>query len=88
MADVEPELADVREVLAAASVASLPDWARDLYGFGAGGPSPGDSVPPEREAVRQVLGVLDAVTLGEPGVLEARQRLTLRMRGAQQAQTR
>jgi hypothetical protein len=51
-------------------------------------------VPPEREAVRQVLGVLDAVYLGEPGVLEARQRLTLRMRAAereqrtQQAQTR
>ncbi|MGH3252259.1 MAG: oxygenase MpaB family protein [Trebonia sp.] len=88
MADVEPELADVREVLAAAAIAALPDWARDMYGFGAGGPSPGDSVPPEREAVRQVLGVLDAVTLGEPGVLEARQRLTLRMRGAQRAPTR
>ena len=27
------------------------------------------------------LGVLDAVFLGEPGVLEARQRLTARMRG-------
>jgi hypothetical protein len=51
-------------------------------------------VPPEREAVRQVLGVLDAVNIGEPGVLEARQRLTLRMRAAerdhpaQQAPTR
>ena len=41
-----------------------------------------DSAPPEREEVRQVLGVLDAVYLGEPGVLEARQRLTLRMRAA------
>ena len=76
MPDVEPELADVWEVLAAASAASLPGWARELHGFG-------DVVPPEREPVRQVLGVLDAVYLGEPGVLEARQRLTLRMRASE-----
>jgi uncharacterized protein (DUF2236 family) len=75
MPDVEPELADAWEVLAAAAVTSLPGWARAMYGFG-------DRVPPERETVRQVLGVLDAVYLGEPGVLEARQRLTLRMREA------
>ncbi len=81
MPDVEPELAEVWQVLAAASVATLPDWARALYGFGAGGPEPG-SVPPEREEVRAILGVLDAVYLGEPGVLEARQRLTLRLRAA------
>jgi hypothetical protein len=55
-----------------------------MYGFGAGGPQPG-SAPPGREEVRQVLGVLDALYLGEPGVLEARQRLTLRMRAAEQA---
>jgi uncharacterized protein (DUF2236 family) len=83
MPDVEPELADVWEVLASAAVASLPGWARDMYGFGDGGRDPG-SVPPDREQVRQVLGVLDAVYLGEPGVLEARQRLTLRMRAAGQ----
>ena len=81
MPDVEPELADVWEVLASAAVASLPRWARDMYGFGDGGRE-SDSVPPDREQVRQVLGVLDAVYLGEPGVLEARQRLTLRMRAA------
>jgi uncharacterized protein (DUF2236 family) len=81
MPDVEPELAEVWEVLAAAAAASLPGWARAMYGFGAGGPDP-DSVPPAREEVRQVLGVLDAVYLGEPGVLEARQLLTLRMRAA------
>ena len=80
MPDVEPELADVWQVLAAAAVTSLPGWARDMYGFG---PDP-NSVPPGREEVRQVLGVLDAVYLGEPGVLEARQRLTLRMRAAGQ----
>ncbi len=83
MPDVEPELAEVWEVLAAAAVASLPGWARAMYGFGAGGHGIRGSVPPEREAVRQVLGVLDAVYLGEPGVLEARQRLTLRMRAAE-----
>jgi uncharacterized protein (DUF2236 family) len=83
MPDVEPELADVWEVLARAAVASLPGWARAMYGFGDGGKDPG-SVPPDREEVRQVLGVLDAVYLGEPGVLEARQRITLRMRAAGQ----
>jgi len=83
MPDVEPELADVWDVLARAAVASLPGWARSMYGFGDGGPAPG-SVPPEREEVRQVLGVLDAVYLAEPGALEARQRLTLRMREAGQ----
>ncbi len=76
MPDVEPELAGAWEVLAAAAVTSLPGWARDLYGL-----DPGPE-PPGRETVRQVLGVLDAVYLGEPGVLEARQRLTLRMREA------
>jgi uncharacterized protein (DUF2236 family) len=83
MPDVEPELAEPWEVLAGAAVASLPGWARAMYEFGDGGPAAG-SVPPDREEVRQVLGVLDAVYLGEPGVLEARQRLTLRMREARQ----
>ena len=74
MPDVEPELADLWGDLAAAAVWSLPGWARQLYGLG-------DSEP-DRETVRQVLGVLDAIYLGEPGVLEARQRITLRMRAA------
>jgi uncharacterized protein (DUF2236 family) len=90
MPDVEPELAEAWQVLAAAAVASLPGWARAMYGFGdARAETAGkdrDSVPPEREEVRQVLGVLDAVYLGEPGVLEARQRLTLRMRAAEREQ--
>jgi uncharacterized protein (DUF2236 family) len=79
MPDIEPELSDVWQVLATASIAALPAWARELHGFG-------DVVAPERELVRQVLGVLDVVYLGEPGVLEARQRLTLRMRAAQDQQ--
>jgi len=35
-----------------------------------------------RTEIRQALGVLDAVFLGEPGVLEARQRIAVRMRTA------
>lgn len=82
MPDVEAELADAWQVLAAAAVSTLPDWARALYGFGDGGPAAG-SLPPDREEVRQVLGVLDVVYLAEPGVLDARQRITLRMRAAE-----
>lgn len=82
MPDVEPELAEAWEVLASAAVASLPGWARAMYGFGDGGPAGAE--PPGRTEVRQVLGVLDAVYLGEPGVLEARQRITVRMRQAGQ----
>ncbi len=41
--------------------------------------------PARQTEIRQALGVLDAVFLGEPGMLEARQRITLRMRAARQA---
>ena len=75
MPAIEPDLADIWQVVAAASVSSLPDWARDLYGRAG-------TAPPDRTEVRQVRGVLDALYLGEPGGLEARQRLTLRMRAA------
>jgi uncharacterized protein (DUF2236 family) len=62
---------DVRD----AAIAVLPEWARQLYGYSAPPLSPG-----RRTEVRQSLGVLDALFLGQPGVLEARQRITLRMR--------
>jgi uncharacterized protein (DUF2236 family) len=78
MPTIEPELTEVGQVIAAAAVASLPSWARDLYGWS-------DAAAPDRTEVRQVLGVLDAIYLGEPGVLEARQRLALRMRAAESA---
>jgi uncharacterized protein (DUF2236 family) len=68
--------ADVRDGV----LAALPDWAREMYGYDA------PPLTPERQTeIRQALGVLDAVYLGEPGVLEARQRITLRMRAAQHA---
>jgi len=40
---------------------------------------------PSRTEIRQALGVLDAVFLGEPGVLEARQAIILRMRAGRPA---
>jgi uncharacterized protein (DUF2236 family) len=59
----------------------LPDWAADRYGFAR--PAADPRARAERRAeIRQALGVLDAVTLGEPGVLEARQRIELRIRQA------
>ena len=68
---------DVRD----AAIAVLPRWARRMYGFGA----PPPMTPGRRTEIRQSLGVLDAMFLGQPDVLEARQRITLRMRAAQPA---
>jgi len=67
---------DVRD----AAIAVLPEWARQMYGYSAPPLSPG-----RRTEIRQSLGVLDAMFLGQPGVLEARQRITLRMRPARPA---
>jgi uncharacterized protein (DUF2236 family) len=73
----DEDTADIWRQLADAAIASLPGWALDLYGWTP--PSPSGQY---RGEVRQVLGVLDALYLGEPGVLEARQRIELRMRQA------
>jgi uncharacterized protein (DUF2236 family) len=67
---------DVRD----GAVASLPPWARQMYGYQA----PETLSESRRTEIQQALGVLDAVFLGEPGVLEARQRIALRMRAARQ----
>jgi uncharacterized protein (DUF2236 family) len=64
---------DIRE----GTLASLPDWALDMYGYHA---PPMDAA--RRTEITQALGLLDTVYLGEPGVLEARQRIELRMRAA------
>ena len=69
---------DVRELwrdLGQVAVGSLPGWARSMYGFA--------DPPPEmmeREPVRQLIGALDLAFESLPGVLEARQRIELRMR--------
>jgi uncharacterized protein (DUF2236 family) len=65
---------DVRD----AAIAALPRWARRMYGYGAAPPL----TPGRRTGIRQSPGVLDAMFPGQPGVLEARQRITLRMRAA------
>jgi uncharacterized protein (DUF2236 family) len=72
---LDEDIAEIWQDVRYAAVAALPDWAREMYGY--------DVLPPtptRREEVRQVLGILDAVYLGEPGVLEARQRIATRMR--------
>jgi uncharacterized protein (DUF2236 family) len=72
--DVAEFWQDVRD----AALAVLPEWAREMYGYGA----PPALTPGRRTEIRQSLGVLDAIFLGEPGVLEARRRITMRMRTA------
>jgi uncharacterized protein (DUF2236 family) len=75
------EIAELWQDLRDAALASLPGWARELYGY----PDPPPVTPARRTEIRQTLGVFDAVFMGEPGVLEARQQLALRMRGARAA---
>jgi len=74
---LDEDIAEIWYDIRCAAVAALPDWALQMYGFAA------QPLTPARQAeIRQALGVLDAMFLGEPGVLEARQRVTLRMRAA------
>jgi uncharacterized protein (DUF2236 family) len=77
---LDEEVGEIWQDIREAAVISLPQWARELYGY---------SAPPltamRRTEIRQALGVLDAVYLGEPGVLEARQRIMLRARAARPA---
>jgi len=74
---LDPEVAEIWQDIREATLISLPGWARGLYGYAVP-----ELTPARREEIRQALGVLDAVFIGEPGVLEARQRITLRMRAA------
>jgi uncharacterized protein (DUF2236 family) len=75
---LDEEIADIWQDVRYGAVASLPEWAREMYGYTAE-----PLTPARREEVRQVLGVLDAVFIGEPGVLEARQRITALMRATE-----
>jgi uncharacterized protein (DUF2236 family) len=80
-AGLDSDIAELWQDLREAAIATLPDWARQEYGY----PAPAPLTAGRRTEIRQALGVLDAVFMGEPGVLEARQRLTLRMRSAGKA---
>jgi uncharacterized protein (DUF2236 family) len=77
---LDEDIAELWQDVRRGAITALPEWAREMYGYRAAPLTPG-----RREEIRQVLGVLDAVFLGEPGVLEARQRIAARMRTAQRA---
>jgi uncharacterized protein (DUF2236 family) len=74
---LDEDIAEIWLDIADGTVASLPDWAAALYGY-----EREPLTAARRTEITQALGVLDAVYLGEPGVLEARQRLTARVRAA------
>jgi uncharacterized protein (DUF2236 family) len=57
------------------AIGTLPGWARSMYGFGKPDPE-----LMEREPVRQLIGALDLGYESLPGVMEARERIELRMR--------
>ena len=78
---LDPDIAEIWGDIRDGAVAAMPEWALQMYGY----PEPGALTPARRAEIRQALGVLDVVFLGEPGVLEARQRIALRMRTAQRA---
>ena len=77
---LDQELAGFWQDVRDGAIAVLPEWAREMYGYTA--PQPPPLAPGRRTEIRQSLGVLDALFLSEPGVLEARQRITVRMRAA------
>ena len=78
---LDPDIAEIWQDIREGTIASLPGWAREMYGYTMAGPL----TDARRTEIRQALGVLDTLFLGEPGVLEARQRLALRMRAARAA---
>jgi len=75
---LDEDIAELWQDIRDAAVAALPGWAVRLYGYA----EPAPMTEQRRTEIRQALGVLDAVFLGEPGVLEARQRIAVRMRTA------
>ncbi len=66
---------DLWRDLGQVAAGTLPDWARAMYGFAS---PPAELM--ERESVRQLIGAIDFAFEALPGVLEARERIELRMR--------
>ena len=60
---LDADLAEIWQDVRDGAVAALPGWARDLYGYA----DPGPLTEARRTEIRQALGVLDTVFLGEPG---------------------
>lgn len=77
---LDEDMAEIWRDVRDAAVAALPGWAREMYGY-----TPPPLTDARRTEIHQALGVLDTVFLGEPGVLEARQRIALRVRAARPA---
>jgi hypothetical protein len=75
---LDEDIADLWQDIREAVLVSLPDWVLDMYGL----PAQQPLTEYRREEIRGVLGLLDSLFIGEPGVLEARQRIALRRRGA------
>jgi uncharacterized protein (DUF2236 family) len=73
--DLDPGQRELWHDLGQVTIGTLPEWARNMYGF----PEPSAEVM-EREPVRQLLGAMDLLYESLPGVLETRQRIELRMR--------
>jgi uncharacterized protein (DUF2236 family) len=74
---LDEDIAEIWQDIRDGVIASLPDWATEMYGFKR---APLTTV--RQTEIRQALGVLDAVFIGEPGVLEARQRIAARVRAS------
>lgn len=72
---LDPNTRELWRDLGQVAIGTLPGWARSMYGF--------EEPPPhsmEREPVRQLIGAVDLAFEMLPGVMEARERIELRMR--------
>jgi len=72
---LEDETRELWRDLGRVAAGTLPAWARSIYGF-----AELDPESMEREPVRQLIGALDLAFETLPGVMEARERIELRMR--------
>src|SRR5215831_11946143 len=59
---LDEDIAELWQDIRDAAVLALPGWAREMYGYA----EPPPLTPERRTEIRQALGVLDAVFLGEP----------------------
>jgi uncharacterized protein (DUF2236 family) len=73
--ELDEDFRDLWHELGQVAIGTLPRWAREMYGFS----EPASGLM-ERESVRQLIGALDLAFESLPGVIEARERIELRMR--------